>query len=99
MPQCTKLCARTRKSQQIRSKLVFITLIYNEDRHFENFGVLRENHSGGIIAPTPILYNGMSLFCYAGWENYANLDEYTKNRFNSYDISYEEVCAEVMGPK
>ena len=33
-------------SQQIRSMLVFDALIYNEDRHFGNFGLLRDNHSG-----------------------------------------------------
>ena len=36
-------------SEQIRSMLVFDALIYNEDRHFGNFGVLRDNHSGNII--------------------------------------------------
>lgn len=58
--------------------LVFDALIYNEDRHFGNFGVLRDNHSGNIIAPAPIFDNGLSLFCYAGKEDYANLDEYAK---------------------
>ena len=86
-------------SEQIRSMLVFDALIYNEDRHFGNFGVLRDNHSGSIIAPAPIFDNGLSLFCYAGKEDYANLDEYAKTRSNPYNISYEEVCAEVMGPK
>ena len=52
-------------SEQIRSMLVFDALIYNEDRHFGNFGVLRDNHSGNIIAPAPIFDNGLSLFCYA----------------------------------
>ena len=78
---------------------MFDALIYNEDRHFGNFGVLRDNHSGNIIAPAPIFDNGLSLFCYAGKEDYANLDEYAKTRSNPYNISYEEVCAEVMGPK
>ena len=62
-------------SEQIRSMLVFDALIYNEDRHFGNFGVLRDNHSGNIIASAPIFDNGLSLFCYAGKEDYANLDE------------------------
>src|SRR5699024_6327659 len=52
-----------------------------------------------IISPAPICDNGLSLFCYAGKEDYANLDEYAKTRSNPYNISYEEVCAEVMGPK
>lgn len=86
-------------SEQIRSMLVFDALIYNEDRHFGNFGVLRDNHSGKIIAPAPIFDNGLSLFCYAGKEDYAHLDEYAKTRSNPYNVSYEEVCAEVMGVK
>ena len=86
-------------SEQFRSMLVFDALIYNEDRHFGNFGVLRENRSGNIIAPAPIFDNGLSLFCYAGKEDYANLNEYAKTRSNPYNVSYEEVCAEVMGPR
>lgn len=86
-------------SQQIRSMLVFDALIYNEDRHFGNFGVLRDNHSGQIIAPAPIFDNGLSLFCYAGKEDYVHLDEYAKTRSNPYNISYEDVCAEIIGSK
>ncbi len=84
-------------SEQIRSMLVFDALIYNEDRHFGNFGILRDNHSGKILAPAPIFDNGLSLFCYADKEDYANLAEYAGTRSNPYNISYEEVCAEVMG--
>ncbi len=54
-------------SKQIRSMLVFDALIY----------------SGDVIAPAPIFDNGLSLFCYAGKEEYANLDEYAKNPFES----------------
>ena len=86
-------------AEQLRSMLVFDALVYNEDRHFGNFGVLRDNHSGRIIAPAPIFDNGLSLFCYAGKDDYAHLDEYAKTRANPYNVSYEEVCAEVMGVK
>ena len=79
--------------------LVFDALIYNEDRHFGNFGVLRDNHTGEIIAPAPIFDNGLSLFCYAGKDDIPNLDEYAKTRSNPYNITFEEVCAEVMGAK
>ncbi len=89
----------TEFSEQLCSMLVFDALIYNEDRHFGNFGVLRDNHSGKIIAPAPVFDNGLSLFCYAGKEDYAHLDEYAKTRSNPYNISYEEVCAEVMGAR
>lgn len=86
-------------SEQIRSMLVFDALIYNEDRHFGNFGILRDNHSGKIIAPAPIFDNGLSLFCFAGDENYANLEAYAKTRYNPYNLSFEEVCTEIMGSK
>ena len=79
--------------------LVFDALIYNEDRHFGNFGLLRDNHSGKIIAPAPVFDNGLSLFCYAVEEDYENLDEYAATRSNPYNVSYEEVCAEVMGAR
>lgn len=86
-------------SEQIRSMLVFDALIYNEDRHFGNFGVLRDNHSGRIITPAPIFDNGLSLFCFACREDFPHLEEYAKTRSNPYGISYEEVCAEVMGSR
>ena len=88
--------------EQLRSMLVFDALIYNEDRHFGNFGVLRNNHTGQIIAPAPIFDNGLSLLCYASQSDLGNLTalkEYAESRTNPYNISYEEVCAEVMGAK
>lgn len=86
-------------SEQIRSMLVFDALIYNEDRHFGNFGVLRDNHTGKIIAPAPIFDNGLSLFCYAGRDDIPNISEYAKTRTPPYNLSYEEVCSAVMGSK
>ena len=77
----------------------FRCLIYNEDRHFGNFGLLRNNHTGEIIAPAPIFDNGLSLFNYAMPDDFKNLRAYAKTRSNPYRISYEEVCKEVMGCK
>ena len=74
-------------------------LIYNEDRHFGNFGLLRNNHTGEIIAPAPIFDNGLSLFNYAMPDDFKNLRAYAKTRSNPYRISYEDVCKEVMGAK
>lgn len=79
--------------------LVFDALIYNEDRHFGNFGLLRNNHTGEIIAPAPIFDNGLSLFNYAMPDDFKNLRAYAKTRSNPYRISYEDVCKEVMGAK
>jgi hypothetical protein len=68
----------------VRDMLVFDALIYNEDRHFGNFGLLRDNKTGKITAPAPIFDNGISLFSLAMPDDYKNLDEYAKTRFPVY---------------
>ena len=85
--------------EQLCSMLVFDAVIYNEDRHFGNFGILRDNHTGQIISPAPIFDNGLSLFNFAMPDDFENLKEYAKTRSNPYRISYEEVCKEVMDAK
>ena len=74
-------------------------LVYNEDRHFGNFGLLRDNHSGKVIAPAPIFDNGLSLFNFGMPDDFKNLAEYAKTRTTPYRISFEDVCREVMGTK
>lgn len=86
-------------SEQIRSMLVFDAVIYNEDRHFGNFGVLRDNHTGKIITPAPIFDNGLSLFNFAMEEDFKDLKKYAQTRSNPYGVSFESICKEVMGVK
>lgn len=85
--------------EELKSMLVFDAVIYNEDRHFGNFGILRDNHTGNILGPAPIFDNGLSLFNYAMQDDIDHLAEYAKSRANPYGIPYETVCLEVMGPK
>ena len=84
--------------EQIKSMLVLDAVIYNEDRHFGNFGVLRDNHTGEITGAAPVFDNGMSLFNFAVPEDFKDLDSYAKTRGTAYGISFESVCQEVMGP-
>ncbi|MDR2568883.1 MAG: XRE family transcriptional regulator [Oscillospiraceae bacterium] len=80
-------------SDAIRDMLIFDALIYNEDRHFGNFGLLRDNHSGKIIRPAPIFDNGLSLFNYAMPDDYHSLDEYAKTRSPAYGgTTFEGIC-------
>ena len=80
-------------ADSIRDMLVFDALIYNEDRHFGNFGLLRNNHTGEITAPAPIFDNGISLFNLAMPRNYADLDEYAKTRYPVYGgTTFEGIC-------
>lgn len=82
--------------QQLKDMLVFDSVIYNTDRHFGNFGVLRDNHTGKILGPAPIFDNGLSLFCYATPEKLSDLDNYAKTLSNPYDISYNRLCRGLM---
>ena len=84
--------------EQIKSMLVFDAVIYNEDRHFGNFGVLRDNHTGKVTGAAPVFDNGMSLFNFAMPEDFKDLDSYARTRGTPYGISFETVCREVMGP-
>lgn len=86
-------------AEELKSMLVFDAVIYNGDRHFGNFGILRDNHSGKILGPAPIFDNGLSLFNYAMPDDIQNLEEYAKMRANPYGITYEAICREVMGTK
>lgn len=85
--------------EEVKSMLVFDAVIYNEDRHFGNFGVLRDNRTGKVLGAAPVHDNGVSLFNYAMPEDYQNLAEYAKTRSNPYGVSFETVCREVMGTK
>ena len=84
--------------KQIKSMLVLDKVIYNEDRHFGNFGVLRDNHTGKVTSAAPVFDNGMSLFNFAMPEDFKDLDSYARTRGTPYGISFETVCREVMGP-
>lgn len=81
------------------SMLVFDAVIYNEDRHFGNFGILRDNHTGKIIKPAPIFDNGLSLFNFAMADDLENLSEYAKTRTPPYGVTFDEVCKAVIGSK
>lgn len=84
--------------EQVRSMLVFDAVIYNEDRHFGNFGVLRDNRSGAVTGAAPIFDNGLSLFNFAMPEDFRDLDSYARTRGTPYGVGFETVCREVMGP-
>lgn len=87
----------THALEKIKSMLVFDAVIYNEDRHFGNFGVLMNSHSCKIFDAAPIFDNGVSLFNYALQNDIDNLGSYAKTRTNPYDLPYEVICSEVLG--
>lgn len=83
--------------QQLCSMFVFDAVIYNEDRHFGNFGLLRDNHTGKLLAPAPIFDNGLSLFAHAMPRDWQDLSAYAATRSNPYGVPYETLCRQLMG--
>ncbi len=83
--------------EEFKSMLVFDAVIYNEDRHYNNFGLLRDNKTGRIMRPAPIFDNGISLFSNAMPNDFKNLEEIAKTKGNPYDIPYKMICKEVIG--
>lgn len=79
------------------SMFVFDAVIYNEDRHFGNFGLLRDNHTGKLIASAPIFDNGLSLFAHSMPSDWQDMPTYAATRSNPYGISYDALCRKVMG--
>lgn len=83
----------------IRSMVVFDALTYQQDRHFGNFGVLRDSETGKIVAPAPLFDNGISLFAQSmprDAEDPKALDEYAKTLFPPYEFSFSELCGICM---
>ena len=85
--------------EQFKDMLVFDAVIYNEDRHFGNFGVLRDNRSGKIMGAAPVFDNGFSLFCFATEEDVGSISEYADRVSNPYRVSYTNICQELMGDR
>ena len=85
--------------EELCSMLVFDAVIYNEDRHFGNFGLLRDNRTGKIIGPAPIFDNGLALFNFGMPDDFNNLSEYAKTRTSAYGVPFEAICSEVIGKK
>jgi hypothetical protein len=84
--------------QSVKSMLIFDAVIYNEDRHFGNFGILRDNKSGEILAPAPLFDNGLSLFCHAKDTELENVSAYAETRTPSYPgVSFERIVSRVCG--
>ena len=89
--------------EHLHSMLIFDALIRNEDRHFGNFGVLRDNRSGDIISPAPLFDHGLGLFSQAFGIELASTDKLL-NFANSFTPFYDnvttgDICEIAMGKR
>ncbi len=76
--------------------LVFDALIYNEDRHFGNFGLMVDSKTNQPYAFAPLFDHGLSLFNYAMPDDLQRLDDYAKTRSSSYGVPFENIVAEFI---
>ena len=60
--------------------LLFDAIVFNEDRHFGNFGLLVNANNNTIIDTAPVFDNGLSLFCYAMQNDLEDIEQYAKTR-------------------
>ena len=69
--------------------ILFDSIIINEDRHFGNFGLLRDNKTGKFIDFAPIFDNGASLMYFENRQSLKLKDQYEKiKNSNNFVVSY-----------
>ena len=79
--------------------LIFDAVIYNEDRHFGNFGFIVDNKTNKPCALAPVFDNGLSLFNYAMMDDLENIEAYAKTRRSCYGVPFENIVREFITPR
>lgn len=79
--------------------LVFDALIFNEDRHFGNFGMMVDNITNTPYAFAPIFDNGLSLFNYAMPDDINDFGNYAKTRSSAYGVPFNNIVREFITPR
>lgn len=59
---------------------IFDAIIFNEDRHKGNFGVLVDNDTQEVVGAAPLFDHNIAMLCYAEEEDFSNLPEYLKGK-------------------
>ena len=76
--------------------MIFDALIYNTDRHLNNFGLMVDNKTNQPYAFAPIFDNGLSLFNFAMADDFADLETYAKSRLSAFDVPFDEIAKEFI---
>jgi hypothetical protein len=82
--------------ESLRSMLAFDCVVSNIDRHFGNFGLMRDNRTGEFLRAAPIYDNGLALYASVRNIRPDSLAEY-ENALTPYEISFEVLAREVVG--
>ena len=72
--------------------MIFDALIYNTDRHLNNFGLMVDNMTNRPYAFAPIFDNGLSLFNFAMADDFADLETYAMSRLSAFSVPFDEIA-------
>lgn len=76
--------------------LIFDAVIYNEDRHYGNFGLMVDNTTNKPYAFAPVFDNGLSLFNYAMPDDLNNIEAYADTRKSHSGASFDAIVSEFI---
>ncbi len=95
--------------EKFSDMILFDAVCMNVDRHFGNFGLLRDNRSGQFVDFAPVFDNGESLLCKAMPDVFENKKEFANYIFKDevnvsfYGIAYDDLirtfCTKKQIPK
>lgn len=86
--------------EKLCDMLAFDCVICNNDRHFANFGFMRDNGKGKIVGMAPVFDNGRGLFPSASDATAEDLEQEARLTRPSFGgSSFEELCSRVMGAR
>lgn len=91
--------------EKFKDMILLDALTMNTDRHFGNFGLLRNNNTGKFVDMAPIFDNGESLLCKADPKIFKDIKEFDKyinlaeNNISYYGASYDVLVKTYCGKR
>lgn len=97
LERCAAAYDRFGMLERFGDMLLFDAVVCNEDRHYANFGVMRDNRTGTIIGPAPIFDNGASLFPHAMKDDLKDINRYAATRRPAYPgFTFDDIAELTM---
>lgn len=85
--------------ESLQDLLLFDSIIYNVDRHLENFGMIVDNNTNKILRPAPIFDNGCSIINSLVENDLKNINNATKEYVAWQDTSFDLQLKQSVQPQ
>ncbi len=85
--------------EKVRDMFVFDAVVFNEDRHKGNFGIIVDNDTQRIEDMAPLFDHNIALLCYAEEEDFNNLEKYLSEKGPRIGDDFVDTAAAIMTPK